>query len=135
MPPSRPGNHRDEPRAPLSAARPTQAKDAMSRTFYVTTPIYYVNDRPHIGQMYDERGGRPRALSAAHGGRSPIRAGTDGTGEEEHRRRAKGVTKSRSPMRSSATTRICIPAGDLERDFIRTTSRATASQSSVCSVS
>ena len=23
-----------------------------SRTFYVTTPIYYVNDRPHIGHVY-----------------------------------------------------------------------------------
>src|SRR5436309_5985783 len=24
----------------------------MTRTWYVTTPIYYVNDRPHIGHMY-----------------------------------------------------------------------------------
>src|SRR5512142_849129 len=24
----------------------------MSRTFYVTTPIYYVNDVPHIGHAY-----------------------------------------------------------------------------------
>ncbi|MEA3544641.1 MAG: class I tRNA ligase family protein, partial [Thermodesulfobacteriota bacterium] len=24
----------------------------MSKTFYVTTPIYYVNDVPHIGHAY-----------------------------------------------------------------------------------
>src|SRR2546425_4537442 len=24
----------------------------MTRTWYITTPIYYVNDRPHIGHMY-----------------------------------------------------------------------------------
>src|SRR6266508_1426134 len=26
--------------------------DKMSRTFYLTTPIYYVNDVPHIGHAY-----------------------------------------------------------------------------------
>src|SRR3546814_9332728 len=24
----------------------------MTRTYYVTTPIYYVNDKPHIGHAY-----------------------------------------------------------------------------------
>ena len=24
----------------------------MSKNFYVTTPIYYVNDKPHIGHAY-----------------------------------------------------------------------------------
>ena len=24
----------------------------MDNTFYITTPIYYVNDRPHIGHAY-----------------------------------------------------------------------------------
>ena len=24
----------------------------MSNTFYITTPIYYVNDKPHIGHAY-----------------------------------------------------------------------------------
>ena len=24
----------------------------MSKTFYLTTPIYYVNDKPHIGHAY-----------------------------------------------------------------------------------
>ncbi|MBT5749075.1 MAG: class I tRNA ligase family protein, partial [Candidatus Marinimicrobia bacterium] len=24
----------------------------MSATFYITTPIYYVNDKPHIGHAY-----------------------------------------------------------------------------------
>ena len=24
----------------------------MSKPFYITTPIYYVNDRPHIGHTY-----------------------------------------------------------------------------------
>ncbi|MEM9418646.1 MAG: class I tRNA ligase family protein, partial [Planctomycetota bacterium] len=23
-----------------------------SNTFYVTTPIYYVNDKPHLGHVY-----------------------------------------------------------------------------------
>jgi methionyl-tRNA synthetase len=25
---------------------------AMSENFYITTPIYYVNDKPHIGHAY-----------------------------------------------------------------------------------
>jgi len=34
-------------------ARPTrQYNPRMSNRFYVTTPIYYVNDRPHIGHVY-----------------------------------------------------------------------------------
>ena len=24
----------------------------MNKAFYITTPIYYVNDKPHIGHMY-----------------------------------------------------------------------------------
>jgi len=24
----------------------------MSQTYYITTPIYYVNDKPHIGHAY-----------------------------------------------------------------------------------
>ena len=24
----------------------------MSKTFYITTPIYYVNDLPHIGHIF-----------------------------------------------------------------------------------
>ena len=24
----------------------------MDKSFYITTPIYYVNDRPHIGHAY-----------------------------------------------------------------------------------
>jgi len=27
-------------------------KGEMSKTFYITTPIYYVNARPHIGHAY-----------------------------------------------------------------------------------
>ena len=30
----------------------TEKGETMSRTFYVTTPIYYVNDVPHIGHAY-----------------------------------------------------------------------------------
>ena len=26
----------------------------MNKKFYVTTPIYYVNDAPHIGHAYEE---------------------------------------------------------------------------------
>ena len=26
--------------------------DAAQRPYYITTPIYYVNDRPHIGHCY-----------------------------------------------------------------------------------
>lgn len=32
----------------------------MSSTFYITTPIYYVNARPHLGHaLYDHRCGQP----------------------------------------------------------------------------
>ena len=32
--------------------RRTTSDENMSPTFYVTTPIYYVNDNPHIGHAY-----------------------------------------------------------------------------------
>jgi methionyl-tRNA synthetase len=36
-----------------TAARPTAKRPTVERqTFYVTTPIYYVNDYPHIGHIY-----------------------------------------------------------------------------------
>lgn len=28
------------------------ATNPASETFYITTPIYYVNDRPHVGHCY-----------------------------------------------------------------------------------
>src|SRR3954471_9155470 len=34
------------------AARRHHTENAMKSTFYITTPIYYVNDVPHIGHAY-----------------------------------------------------------------------------------
>ncbi|MCX6413462.1 MAG: class I tRNA ligase family protein, partial [Actinobacteria bacterium] len=31
--------------------------DTASKTFYLTTPIYYVNDAPHIGHAYTTTAG------------------------------------------------------------------------------
>src|SRR5512141_1925967 len=37
--------------SPLSATL-KGSEPAVSKRFYVTTPIYYVNDKPHIGHTY-----------------------------------------------------------------------------------
>jgi methionyl-tRNA synthetase len=41
--------HWEKPRAPEPAAK---ARIVADRTYYITTPIYYVNDVPHIGHAY-----------------------------------------------------------------------------------
>src|SRR3989304_9022122 len=41
------------PREPsLAAGRTTGGGAVLKETFYITTPIYYVNDVPHIGHAY-----------------------------------------------------------------------------------
>src|SRR5208283_1749064 len=37
---------------PSSSKHREPAGVPVSRRFYITTPIYYVNDRPHIGHTY-----------------------------------------------------------------------------------
>src|SRR5213079_417179 len=32
--------------------KPPRPESAVSQRFYVTTPIYYVNDKPHLGHAY-----------------------------------------------------------------------------------
>ena len=47
-----PARHPDEPALPQMMFRNDRMTDSNSRRFYVTTPIYYVNDKPHIGHAY-----------------------------------------------------------------------------------
>src|SRR6185312_17466356 len=40
------------PRNPVQHTRRFRAERRMNQPFYITTPIYYVNDVPHLGHAY-----------------------------------------------------------------------------------
>ena len=70
-------------RPPCRRLRAAPSSSAPSSTtlppYYVTTPIYYVNDAPHIGHAYTSNGlRRPGAVRPAWGPRRPPVTGTDG---------------------------------------------------------
>ena len=80
----------------------------MSR-FYVTTPIYYVNDLPHIGHIYTtvvcDAIARYRRL---RGDDVRFLTGTDEHGQRSSRRRARRVcSRSSSPTRWWRATTSC----------------------------
>ncbi len=95
-----------------------------SRTFYITTPIYYVNDRPHIGHVYT-------TLIADVGARLARLAGRDVfflTGTDEHAEKvvtsaaAKGVKPIEWADRNAAAFQEAFRYFAISNDdFIRTT--------------
>ena len=96
----------------------------MPRTFYVTTPIYYVNDVPHIGHAYT-------TLAADTLARWHRLLGEDAwflTGTDEHGKKieqaaeASGVSPQAHADTYSARFRELWPLLDVQHDdFIRTT--------------
>jgi methionyl-tRNA synthetase len=74
----------------------------MSQKFYITTPIYYVNARPHIGHAYttiacDTIARRQRLM----GFDTYFLTGTDEHGQKiERAAQAAGRLRSSSPMKS-----------------------------------
>ena len=57
-----------------------------ARPFYVTTPIYYVNDVPHLGNaVHDDRRRCPSPLPPVRGREARMLTGTDEHGEKVER--------------------------------------------------
>jgi methionyl-tRNA synthetase len=97
----------------------------MSRKFYITTPIYYVNARPHIGHAYttiacDTIARRQRMLGAD----TFFLTGTDEHGQKiERAAQAAGKTPEQLTAEVSAAFRaLWDRMGISYDDFIRTTS-------------
>ena len=96
----------------------------MSKKFYITTPIYYVNARPHIGHAYttiacDAIARRQRMLGAD----TYFLTGTDEHGQKiERAAQAAGKTPQEFTDEVSAQFRsLWIRMGITNDDFIRTT--------------
>ena len=99
-------------------------QDFMSRKFYITTPIYYVNARPHIGHAYttiacDTIARRQRLLGAD----TFFLTGTDEHGQKiERAAQAAGKTPQQYADEISAEFRqLWKRMGISNDDFIRTT--------------
>src|SRR4030095_16497582 len=98
--------------------------EKLSRPFYVTTPIYYVNDRPHIGHAYSTVAADVLARYQSLRGR-PRRflTGTDEHGQKvERRAREDGLEPKKFVDRMAPAFRETFDALLCSYDdFIRTT--------------
>lgn len=96
----------------------------MSKTYYVTTPIYYVNDRPHLGHAYTSLAADTLArFKRLDGYRVKFLTGTDDHGQKVAGSAAKaGVTPQQFTDDVSQHFRDLAGAlGLTNDDFIRTT--------------
>ena len=94
-----------------------------ARPFYVTTPIYYVNDVPHLGNAYTTIAADVlRRYQLVRGRESRMLTGTDEHGEKIERAAAeKGVTPEAFVESMSARFKESWPKLSIEADdFIRT---------------
>ncbi len=99
----------------------------MSPSYYITTPIYYVNDRPHIGHCYTttvaDALARFERLMRGGGSHVHFLTGTDEHGQKvEKSAAAKGVTPQALADENAAIFRSAMKLmGASNDDFIRTT--------------
>ena len=94
------------------------------KTYYVTTPIYYVNDRPHIGHAYTTLAADVMArFKRLDGYDVHFLTGTDEHGQKIQRSaEAKGVTPQQFTDEVSAVFReLATDFNFSNDDFIRTT--------------
>jgi methionyl-tRNA synthetase len=103
---------------------PDTLPEQMSDSFYITTPIYYVNDVPHIGHAYTTVAADTAArYHRLVGDRTFLLTGTDEHGEKieraarEHNMSAQAWTDSMIPPWKSVWSNLDISYDD----FIRTT--------------
>jgi methionyl-tRNA synthetase len=110
----------------LPEARTDQAAGAAQagKPFYITTPIYYVNDRPHIGTAYPTLAADTIARFHRQRGRDVFfLTGTDEHGiNNERAARARGVEPQRHVDELAASFKALWQTLDIRYDrFIRTT--------------
>jgi methionyl-tRNA synthetase len=96
----------------------------MTHPFFITTPIYYVNDRPHIGHAYTTLACDVRARMERLRGRDVFfLTGTDEHGQKvEQSARARGMEPQAFTNEVSQHFRdLIVTLGATPDDFIRTT--------------
>ena len=96
----------------------------MSRAFYITTPIYYVNDKPHIGHAYTTIACDVLArFKRLDGFRVKFLTGTDEHGQKVAKAAAeKGLTpQALCDLNSENFRALAKTLGATNDDFIRTT--------------
>ena len=96
----------------------------MSKSFYVTTPIYYVNDKPHLGHVYTTVAADVLARYHRMEGRDAyFLTGTDEHGQKaEQAAKAKGQdTKEHVDFHSDVFRQLWKNLNITNTDFIRTT--------------
>ncbi len=96
----------------------------MSRPFYVTTPIYYVNDVPHLGSAYTTIAADAlRRFHSLRGEDARMLTGTDEHGLKiEREAKERGTTPTALVDEVSAKFRAAWPLLGIEADdFVRTT--------------
>ena len=120
-------------RAPHEA--PTTETSAMSRAFYVTTPIYYITGNPHIGHAYTTVVADVLARTARTGGPAFFLTGTDEHGQKvANAAAAAGKTPQEWCDELVPRWKALFAAYHVEYDdFIRTTEAAP--RSTKCSAS
>src|SRR5580704_698878 len=94
--------------------------------FYVTTPIYYVNDVPHLGTSYTTIAADAiRRYRALRGDETRMLTGTDEHGEKvEREARQRGMPPLEFATEMSSRFRALWPKLEVETDdFIRTTEK------------
>ncbi len=98
---------------------------AVPESFYITTPIYYVNDMPHIGHIYttvvaDILARYRRLTGSTRSASSP--APTSTARRSSAQRATRASSRSSSPTASSSATTTCGSVLEISNDdFIRTT--------------
>ncbi len=98
----------------------------MTETFYVTTPIYYVNDVPHIGHLYTTVAADVVSRYMRSSGRDVMFL----TGTDEHGMKVEQAAKQRGMSPAEHCDEMVVRFQDLWRrfaisndDFIRTTQK------------
>src|SRR5262249_9051860 len=96
------------------------------RTFYVTTPIYYVNDLPHIGHIYTTTVADTLARYRRMAGESVrLLTGTDEHGQNiERAAKREGIAPLALADRVVSRYReLAVQMGFAYDDFVRTTEK------------
>ena len=110
----------------LLHAHRAQKREAVSDNFYITTPIYYVNDKPHLGHAYTTIAADVVTRWHRLNGRPAYFL----TGTDEHGQKVYDAAAKRGISAQQHVDELCEPfkalwvaLGIQNDDFIRTTEK------------